>query len=231
VADHSAIKEHPILFSAPMVRAILEGRKAVTRRVLKPYRKYPIVNLAEAEPMLGYSGQHNDADSWGYEFLDDGAPAPLSACPELCPYGQPGDRLWVRETWWKLLNGQGYSYRADGGLPMGPPGKWKPSIHMPRVASRITLEVTGVRVERLQDITPDQILAEGVQIPTTPEGQALIDISTKHGPSHFLPSLSGNSTDDLLRAHWAALWVAINGIDSWNANPWVWCVSFKRVTS
>jgi len=133
-------------------------------------------------------------------------------------------------------------YRADGstrriqgdrstgvGVYHGAVEKTRVSIHMPRWASRITLEVTGVRVERLQDITSDQILAEGVQIPTTPEGNALIDISTKHGPAFFLPALNGNSTDDLLRAHWAALWVAINGIDSWNANPWVWVVEFKRI--
>lgn len=246
------MKERPILFSAPMVRAILEGRKTMTRRVIKPYRNHPIVNLAEAEPSLGYSGRVNDPESWGYEFLDDGAPAPLSAWPELCPYGQPGDLLWVRET--HSLHQTHGQHRGDdkrwgpwGGLPtkVSPDGtqiacyregfdrcdggRWRPSIHMPRWASRITLEVTGVRVERLQDITPAQILAEGVRIPATPEGRALIDISTKHGPAAFLPKLSDASPDDLLRAHWAALWVQINGIDSWNANPWVWVVEFKRV--
>lgn len=245
-----------------MVRADLEDRKTVTRRLLKPYRKRPIVNLAEAEPTLGYSGRHSDADSWGYEFLDDGAPASLSACPELCPYGKPGDRLWVREAWrvpvsLDDLSGKqiaekclaaGYrtpwcpiQYEADGARnsekdwrEFGPhpsttmPGRYRHARFMPRWASRITLEVTGVRVERLQDIRPAQILAEGVRIPATPEGQALIDISTKYGPAAFLNRLNGNSTDDLLHAHWAALWVAINGIDSWNANPWVWAVEFKN---
>lgn len=213
------MKERPILFSAPMVRAILEGRKTVTRRVCNGQREL--------------SNEH--------DFRLD-----------CCPYGQPGARLWVRETH-SIYPAHG-QHRADGlrwgpwaGLPTvvspdgtqiayfregfdrSDPGRWRPSIHMPRWASRITLEVTGVRVERLQDITPEQILAEGVQIPATPEGQALIDISTKHGAAHFLPRLDGASTADLLRAHWAALWVQINGIDSWHANPWVWVVEFKRL--
>jgi hypothetical protein len=219
------MKERPILFSAPMVRAILEGRKTVTRRIIKPT-------------------QPREDGLW---------PAGRDPLPD-CPYGQPSDRLWVRETWmpdaprdgtWEDVaffgcKGSPLSmipaqYRTpehvihraswDGHDMVG----WKPSIHMPRWASRITLEVTGVRIERLQDITPAQILAEGVRIPTTQEGQALIDISTKHGPAHFLPRLRGASTDDLLRAYWAALWVQINGIDSWHANPWVWVVQFKRL--
>jgi hypothetical protein len=100
---------------------------------------------------------------------------------------------------------------------------------MPRWASRITLEVTGVRVERLQDITSEQILAEGVRIPTdAATGNALIDVSTPNGPGHFLKREQYGDADALLFAHWAALWVAINGIDSWHANPWVWVVEFKR---
>lgn len=101
---------------------------------------------------------------------------------------------------------------------------------MPRFRSRITLDVTGVRVERLQDITNEQILAEGVRIPCAADsGRRLIDVSTKYGPAHFLTSMRSASTDELLRAHWAALWVAINGLESWNANPLVWVIEFKRV--
>jgi hypothetical protein len=216
------MRELPILFSAPMVRAILEGRKTVTRRMVK-------FNIAGRIGPL--------SNQWHVE--DPGATA-------VCPYGQPGDRLWVRESFWKnedgfkptLLLGAKATQQVEYDASLNDLDreelrqfqyKRKPSIHMPRWASRITLEVTGMRVERLQDITSDQILAEGVQIPTTPAGGALIDISTKHGPAYFLPALNGNSTDDLLRAHWAALWVAINGIDSWNTNPWVWVVEFKRI--
>lgn len=255
------MKERPIIFSAPMVRAILEGRKTVTRRVVKPQ---PVYDRSYADDGLKICGKGKTKGSAASIHC-----APLVA--RFCPYGQPGDRLWVRETFTlescvdgnPALHNDGRPvkvrpdddwdgswsawiqphYRATDPAPdlccekpncaqcrdhdMGP--HWRPSIFMPRWASRITLEVTGVRVERLQDITPAQILAEGVQIPATPEGHALIDISTKHGPAAFLSKLSGASTGDLLHAHWAALWVKINGPDSWNANPWVWVVEFKRV--
>jgi hypothetical protein len=234
------MRELPILFSAPMVRAILEGRKMHTRRVVKPYRGMPIVNLAEAEPTLGFSGGFNDPASWGYEFLDDGAPAPLSAWPELCPYGQPGDRLWVRETWrYADWTDDGYpwiEYQADSAKSLRdsqlPPEwservidiwaklseeenfaidgraadrKWRPSIHMPRWASRITLEVTGVRVERLQDISEADAIAEGC-------------IAVNEG-------ISWHTAADAFEA----LWNSINGPGSWDANPWVRVVAFKRV--
>jgi len=226
------MKERPIIFSAPMVRAILGGHKTMTRRVVK-VRGGSMVDVEQGIPVA--------------ECVD----GETRRVP--CPYGQPGDRLWVRESWavqraepclpherdWQELISPTIRYLADGatrriqgdrstgvGVYRGAVEKGRPSIHMPRWASRITLEITGVRVERLQDITPAHILAEGVQIPATPDGQALIDIGTKHGPAHFLPNLRGASTDDLLRAHWAALWVQLNGIDSWDANPWVWVIEF-----
>ncbi|MET0331307.1 MAG: hypothetical protein ABW154_07745 [Dyella sp.] len=231
------MRELPILMSAPMVRAILAGSKTVTRRVVKPYRDRPIVNLAEAEPTLGFSGKHNDPDSWGYEYLDDGAPAPLSAWPELCPYGQPGDRLWVREAWTAPASlddksgaeiaesclAAGYRvpwcpirYEADGALKSAKdwrefgsmpgeavPGRYRHARFMPRWASRITLEVTAVRVERLQDISDEQAIAEGV----CPDENGF-----------------GGTT-----ALFAELWESINGAGSWDANPWVWAIEFKRV--
>lgn len=217
------VADRPILFSAPMVRAILEGRKTVTRRVVKPYRKHPIVNLALAEPTLGYSGRHNDPDSWGYEFIDDGAPAPLSAWPELCSYGQPGDRLWIRETFAATDFGNNVKaawYRATQeahveSLPESlramaapPDGRWKPSIYMPRWASRITLEVTGMRVERLQDITESDAAREGCLPPVESDG-----------------SVACGRRKTAFRS----LWESINGPDSWGANPWVWVIEFKRV--
>lgn len=223
------MKERPILFSAPMVRAILEGRKTATRRVVKPTGAVDIV------PFIGRDNQPTGEFGWCQH--------PCYIEKHIrCPYGQPGDRLWVKETFYAIGDVDGPAgsgqcwlhYRADESNNLGDAdlqwrGPWTSPLFMRRRYSRITLEVTGVRVERLQDITPSQILAEGVQIPTTPEGQALIDISTKHGPARFLPKLSGASSDDLLRAHWAALWVQINGIESWHANPWVWVVEFKRV--
>jgi hypothetical protein len=246
------MRELPILFSAPMVRAILEGRKTVTRRIVKPYRGRPIVNLAVAEPTLGYSGRHNDPESWGYEFLDDGAPASLAGWTDLCPYGQPGDRLWVRETWgyrgssWTL--GEEHKtvwieYAADGGkadiqrpkdddsgLPqprdMRPDEDyvddyyngylnryWKqnrPSIHMPHWVSRITLEVTGVRVERLHDINEAGAMDEGV-------------LSLNDGWD------AGDGATWSPRARFSHLWEQINGPGSWDANPWVCAVEFRRI--
>lgn len=178
------MKERPILFSAPMVRAILDGTKTQTRRVIK--------GLA-----LNWI-----ADGFCPEFI---------ACAEnkLCPYGQPGDHLWVRETflgWYNTDDGSfshAAAYRADG-YKLENGEKWRPSIHMPRAASRITLEITGVRVERLQDISPEDCLAEGIR--------------GEHG----------NGRCDLTTAY-ADLWEQINGLGSWDANSWVWVVEFKRV--
>lgn len=171
--------ERPILFSAPMVRALLAGSKTQTRRLVKFQGK-------DLETFLGLKNQ--------------------AAC---CPYGQPGDRLWVRETfsddWCEY--GHPVQYRADGELDsdMFDAGvKWRPSIHMPRLASRITLEVTGVRVEQLQDISRGEAMAEGCPFP-----------NMSHG--------------DDPRRWYADLWEQINGDGSWEANPWVWVVEFKKI--
>jgi hypothetical protein len=240
--EDRGMKERSILFSVPMVRANIEDRKTVTRRVVKNPEYFGCLT--------------GDCPHGRQQECDQAVAAD-------CPYGQPSDRLWVREAWRVPISLDGLSgkqiadkcldagyakpwcpiqYEADGARnsdkdwrefgshpSTSVPGRYRHARFMPRWASRITLEVTSVRVERLQDITPDQIIAEGVQIPATPEGRALIDISTKHGPAHFLTKLKGNTTDELLHAHWAALWVSINGIDSWNASPWVWVVEFKRV--
>ncbi len=191
----TAIKERPILFSAPMVRAILEGRKTVTRR---PVKGVGLVWLDNFKP----------------EYVAD---------PEnnLCPYGKPGDRLWVRETWTRAGNGDpGYlTYRATypGCLPPDleniPPAselRWKPSIHMLRRDSRILLEITDVRVERLQDISRGDIRAEGLVCPSE---LASDDVSPNYR--------------DWYPAAWRELWESTGG--NWDANPWVWVVEFKQV--
>lgn len=207
----TAIKERPILFSAPMVRAILDGRKTVTRR--------PVKVQPRSRADIGSYGK-------GQPFIRN--PDVTERNPE-CPFGNPGDRLWVRETFMDLLgtgvehrpdpNGplQRYAYRADY-----PPGshsdearkdfglKWKPSIHMPRAACRILLEITDVRVERLQDISRADIRAEGLQCP--PE-LASDDVSPNYR--------------DWYPAAWRQLWESTGG--DWAANPWVWVVEFKRV--
>ncbi|HCF5866104.1 TPA: hypothetical protein NIH49_000682 [Pseudomonas aeruginosa] len=207
-------RERPILFNDQMVRAILEGRKTVTRRVVKDTGFYAI-----------------DAAIHG----NDVALREREALSTRCPFGQPGDRLWVREawqgplisdeeqaanqSWWKDMTkfqDQAHcAYRASGDNNeyVDPDGyfhcKWKPSIHMPRWASRILLEITAVRVERLQDITEDQAIAEGID--THPMGFYGNGCITAGGA--FLE-----------------LWESINGDGRWAANPWVWVIEFKRVT-
>jgi len=196
--------ERPILFSAPMVRAILAGTKTQTRRVCK----------------LDFRA---------------GMPEPeLQSFRRCCPYGQPGDRLWVRETWryadW-TEEGEPHIEYGDGArqlvddfpeewasrlmdtwTALSAPSnfdidnraadrRWRPSIHMPRWASRITLDVTGVLVERLQAISERDALAEGVGSPIT---------------------------RDCKVPKFMALWESINGAGSWDANPWVWVVEFRR---
>ncbi|MCQ9423424.1 hypothetical protein NRB16_07800 [Pseudomonas sp. LJDD11] len=196
------MKEHPILFSGPMVQAILAGQKTVTRRAVKP-------SLASQfdEP------RGPDDIAAGYPFVETKAGMSVPAAL-LCPHGQPGDRLWVREAWAEINVAQAPGekwivYReCDNRTDYG--GPWKPSIHMRRRDSRILLEVTAVRVERLQDINEQQALAEGVML-------AERDIDPGGNDLSALELFGG-------------LWVMLNGMESWNSNPWVWVVEFKRVT-
>lgn len=211
----SQVKERPMLFSAPMVCAILEGRKTVTRRALK------------VQPHIDSSGNFCVGRSnYGQDIY--GKPVTKHFVSSDCPYGQPGDRIWVREAWQadaqvnevaprELSHGEPIRYPADGasrqtGCSMITPGKTRPSIHMPRWVSRILLEITDVRAERLQEISRSDIRAEGLECP--PE-LASDDVS---------PNYRG-----WYPAAWRELWESINGADSWNSNPWVWVVEFKRV--
>lgn len=179
-----------------MVRAILDGRKTQTRRAAKPQ---PAAGV-RTSPFVG-SG------------LEDGHGKELR-----CPYGQPGDRLWVREAWARAYVAQAgqewFVYReSDNRTDYG--GPWKPSIHMPRAACRLVLEITDVRVERLQSISEADARAEGVE-----SEFAGADFAAAHG------SLCGSQH----RYGFASLWESINGAGSWTTNPWVWAVTFKVVT-
>mgnify|MGYP003601758821 CR=1 FL=1 len=224
-------KERPILFNGAMVRAILSGQKTVTRRLVKG-NQIPSRSKSDS-PEHQWIAVVQDHPRWGFAAF--GATEQECAA-ELamyggCPYGRRGDRLWVRETFIDL-RGTGVEHRPD---PDGPlqryayaadclPGshsdearkdfglKYKPSIHMPRAACRILLEITDVRVERLQDITEDQAIAEGI---------------AKH-------SGGGHHVEDG-KHHWASpidsfagLWSSVGG--EWDTNPSVWVVEFKRMT-
>lgn len=194
--------DRPILFSAPMVRALLAGTKTQTRRVVKP-QPSPELLADYAEIRVTRGSTRTDAQA-------------LSECLP-CPYGQPGTKLWVRETWapntvqpLEHRPPADYLYAATDSARYAV-CRWRPSIHMPRAASRITLEITGVRVERLQDISEADAQAEGCPVECmTPTGDD--SGSAIHGPGGYL-----------------ALWESINGPGSWAANPWVWVVEFKRV--
>lgn len=191
------MKERPILFSTPMVRAILNGSKTQTRRIVKP------------QP---FEVRH------GLPFTMEGLPTRSISCP----YGQAGDRLWVRETFGLYGDKEQHvlHYRAThhrDGAGMG----WKPSIHMPRWASRITLEITGVRVERLHEINESDAVAEGVERYTGDQN---------YWRDYFAnPNGSDRRSCLTAKESFCSLWSEINGAGSWDANPWVWCIEFRRV--
>ncbi|MDT3707447.1 MAG: hypothetical protein ROZ09_11515 [Thiobacillus sp.] len=207
------MKEHPILFSAPMVRALLAGTKTQTRRVVKvqPADLWPDgVECSSAARGLFRVLPSDVQANIGARGLMYAAGC-QSVGPIACPYGQPGDRLWVRETWGPCDGGACYRVsERDGVLPDG--GKWRPSIYMPRWASRITLEIVSVRVERLQDISEEDAKAEGCE-------------PTSMGPN----GIRLDVRQPTYRNGYAQLWNEINGPGSWEANPWVWVIEFKRV--
>lgn len=191
--------EKPILFSDEMVRAILEGRKTQTRRVVKPRPDFVT------------------DERWPARFTTQDVDLGRLAEVISCRYGQPGDRLWVRETTKEDVPGSVSLaiYDADYAHVMDESGahaEWWyskpvcPSIHMPRWASRITLEITDVRAERLQDISEQDAVAEGCR-------------NSLHLPC-----------GRFAKENFAHLWWRINGDGSWEANPWVWVIEFKPLT-
>lgn len=212
------MKERPILFSGPMVRAILEGRKTVTRRAVKGLQ-VPKEDPAQGETRMRWSAVGQRDARYGFCVFGETEEACAMELGEFgaCPYGRPGERLWVREAFRDAraaLAGR-VLYRASGDIACG----WKPSIHMPRWASRILLEITAVHVERLQSITDEQAIAEGVDRP-----ENIRDVDVWDGAEREIFNAMNQPRDRFKR-----LWADINGAESWDANPWVWVVEFKRV--
>lgn len=195
-----------------MVRAILDGRKAQTRRIAKAFNppEFEADAVHEIAPgeFIGWDGPNPPEPIFTQKIYRPGDGV-------VCPYGIPGNRLWVREKWALQWNGT-YQYAADdphdGFKPNNYTGRWRPSIHMPRVASRIILEITDVRVERLHDISRDDAKAEGAT-------KAYLN---KEG--YYTAHEEGTYKEGF-----AAIWQSINGPKSWEANPWVWVVKFKKI--
>lgn len=221
-------KERPILMNSEMVRAILDGRKTQTRRIVKPIASH-----------WAKGCYHRPDGRWIWvtgERPDNGQGEGVSLGnePFKCPYGKPGDRLWVRETWqgyrqtsyeydeWEAMespkdrhdNAYVPVYQAD---KKNFPEKWFPSIHMPHEYSRITLEITGMRVERLRDISEADSIAEGLRVFPFEDSVAY---AWKDGDFCGHASATGA---------YRALWESINGPGSWDANPWIWVIEFKCI--
>jgi hypothetical protein len=207
------MKERGILFSAPMVRALLDGTKTQTRRICKPAEAASLSYVVGIQDPRDEGQRPLEVPGSGWFGDEDGD------VQFRCPYGQPGDCLWVCETFSDVYGPGGdekrrkqdVMYRANGETdPYVIGGRWTPSIHMPRWASRIVLEIVSVRVERLQDVSEADALAEGW--PHRPE---VSDDPQVHA--------------DAARDWYMDLWEEINGAGSWAANSWVWVVEFKRV--
>jgi len=206
------MKERPILFSGPMVRAILDGSKTQTRRTFKGTTEH------KGPYNPAYMEAHQQAKGWG----------------SICPYGTPGDRLWVRETWQHNIgNGPPIIYRADHGAAQSvyeadlATGAWKvavsgwrPSIHMPRAASRILLEITDVRVQRLQEISDEDARAEGIEYSDEYSVRQHAHVGLDEGD--WIPNAPPIPS-------FRSLWDTIHGPNSWHANPWVWAITFQRL--
>ncbi len=244
------MKERPILFKGEMVRAVLDGRKTQTRRVVKVQPeeiggdiRFPWATFYNGGNVHTWDRDGVGGENWNVgrfpkenKFIEALKRTPYT---NACPYGQTGDRLWVRETWAKVINGEEcidpprnckgeicegchVEYRADTEDPY--PGewpadevcdetpRWRPSIHMPRWASRINLEVKAIRVERVQEISNKDAKAEGI---------SFYDCS--------IVTESGGHEEESPSCVFASLWDSINAKRgySWESNPWVWVVEFK----
>ncbi|EOV2101880.1 hypothetical protein [Klebsiella pneumoniae] len=237
------MKERGMIFNGEMVRAILDGRKTQTRRIMAPQPADDIERGIFPNP---------EAIGWKSSLRHKHG----STTAHFCPYGKPGDRIWVRETWgvvsheldedgriqpWtpdrpataihEMPFGNGYYsghaiYAADGDFTWGDDdgyedGRscWKPSIHMPKAASRILLEITDVRVERLNAISEEDAEAEGIDMEALYDSQDCYDCIADH-------NMTGRPT---VTGAFKYLWESIYGEESWKANPWVWVIEFKRV--
>lgn len=220
-------KERPILFSSDMVRALLAGRKSQTRRLIKkqPTKQGAVETFCKHGP-----GSVNSEDLTAADMeIDD--------LMDKCPYGSVGDILYVRETWRWVdgFSGAGwYEYKATDTYN-DPLCKWKSPRFMRKEAARIWLEITGIRVERVQEISEGDAMAEGIERVRAPQGTMdccwksyeIIHEGPYKGSAHPHAAVPNNSP----RTSFRELWESINGPDSWKANPFVWCITFRILST
>jgi hypothetical protein len=254
-AAKPAVKERPILFSGPMIQAILQGRKTQTRRVVTPQPSPRVARLVRSLAYAGWLEQYDNGDPLG--VLTGGRPVQWTSNGKAikCPYGEAENRLWVREAWgaagldpltqcWQIIYAAGGDADKSGDIAdyfVATPGK-RPSnrlrspIHMPRWASRITLEITGIRAERLQGISTSDCESEGVQYPcheSNTEGKVipLLRINGRYPPTDYLRAGVEYDHGSLMRAHFASGWDELNAKRgfSWESNPFCWVLEFKRL--
>jgi hypothetical protein len=257
------MKTRPILFSAPMVRALLDGTKTQTRRIVKFHRangrEYFVCSRTSGGVCVCGMGEHGPV--WNPYAGAPTQPLPQDRINAACPYGAPGDTLWVKETWaaqdvklrtvkpTEIPEHERINYAADYTADdMDGLGPWRPSLFMRRWMSRITLEIVSVRVERLKAISEEDAVAEGV---TPTYSHAGYDITTDLINCFIVEGFVGGipkAGDEwqgmkvehvqprparqirTARDEYRRLWNRINGSESWDANPWVWVVEFRRVT-
>ena len=215
------MKERPILFSTEMVKGILDGRKTQTRRVKN--LKEINLNPASWRYVAKLGGSWKDKAKYIFRFIN-----PTGHSVNIAsPYGLPGDRLWVRETFLveRSQHKDFYEYKADYSNTFAGDVCWNPSIFMPREACRILLEVMDVRVERLQEITEEDAKAEGItDVEFYPDEGFPLSVGHMAGKDDGKTSLHTTR----VKAY-TALWGSINGKGSWEKNPWVWVIEFKRI--
>ncbi|MCY1720202.1 hypothetical protein OU798_07600 [Prolixibacteraceae bacterium Z1-6] len=240
--------ERPILFSTPMVQAILDGSKTQTRRTngIKQVNDNPSIN--------DYKGAAGN-DPRIHEFSRISVGARILTIKEKCPYGQPGDLLWVREKFaisglmWQAKPSLAIKYCSDNAVKYAASDNdwqhaWRPSIHMPKAAARIWLQVEEISVERLQDISEEDAKAEGIKIsyafgeneehfyvyPPKEKGKGIFC-----GPCRvddtWVSKSSAFGSKAPAKFSFASLWSSVNGIGSWEQNPWLWVVKFKVLST
>lgn len=211
------MKFHPILFSTEMVKAILEGRKTMTRRVVKPQPdpESDGIDYMPCAPSLEWEQYYNEIwKPWKWDTAEG------ESISSFCPYGEVGDVLWVRESFTQRNGSVGFSKYVYKAGTIDKKIKFKPSIHMPKAACRIFLEIISIRVERLQEINHHAAIFEGVEY--------------RHIKDQGLGyKVYGCGTNDQQTASpvfsFKTLWQTINGEESWQSNPWVWVIGFRRI--